>query len=88
MPGTNHCRAEPPSTSGSSGANSARKTSGWTMLMMIVNGLRRIGRSSRLKTVLVSVTSEVMTQTSTSSLACVGRFGSGAALAQAAAGQL
>jgi hypothetical protein len=55
MPGTNHCSADPP-VSGSSGANSARKTSGCTMLKMIPKGLRSTGRSSRVSTVIVSVT--------------------------------
>ena len=61
MPGTNHCRADSPATtSGSNGAKRPRKTSGWTMLKTIVNGSRSSGRSSRLMTVAVSLTSVVL----------------------------
>ncbi|GAA3410685.1 hypothetical protein GCM10018952_16250 [Streptosporangium vulgare] len=59
MPGTNHCSADPPSTAGSRGANSARKNSGCTIVKITENGLRSTGRSSRLKTVTVSVTMPV-----------------------------
>ena len=54
MPGTNHCRAEPLSTSGSSGENSARNTSGCTIAITSVAGSRSIGRSSRVNTIHVS----------------------------------
>jgi hypothetical protein len=56
MPGTNHCSADsPPAAAGSSGANRARKNSGWTMLKMTENGSRSTGRSSRTNTVRTSV---------------------------------
>ena len=75
-------------TSGSSGANSARNTSGWTMLKMTVNGLRSTGRSSRLNTVC-GVGDEVRHGSDLhESRGVVRRTRRGAALAQAAAGQL
>ncbi len=61
MPGTNHCSADcPPVVWGSSGANSARKNSGCTIVKITENGSRSTGRSSRTKTVVVSVRNVVV----------------------------
>ena len=54
MPGTNHCSAEPFSTSGSSGANRPRKTSGCTIANSTEAGSRKTGLSSRTITFQVS----------------------------------
>ena len=54
IPGTNHCKADPFSTSGSSGANRPRKTSGWTIANRTEAGSRKTGLSSRTMTFQVS----------------------------------
>lgn len=54
IPGTNHCSVEPSPTSDSSGANSARNTSGWTIAKSTEAGSRSIGRSSRIMTLPMS----------------------------------
>ena len=60
MPGTNHWSAETGPMSGSSGANSARNTSGCIREMTIPNGSRISGRSSRVRTLAVSATKVVL----------------------------